>query len=112
MDVLLKVAIAGGMIVFASWLAGKRPDLGGFIIALPIASILALVMSHIQTQNSANTIMFAKSILVGVPISYLFFVPFFLPQVSRFGFWITFVVGVMLLLIGYFIHQYIVKIIA
>lgn len=64
MDILLKVAIAGGMIVFASWLAGKRPDLGGFIIALPIASILALVMSHIQTQNSANTIFFASGIQI------------------------------------------------
>ena len=30
-----------------------------------MASILALVISQIETQNSANTIIFAKSILVG-----------------------------------------------
>ena len=112
MDILLKVAFAGGVIAFASWLAEKRPDLAGFILALPLASIIALVITQIQTQNSENTIIFAKSILVGVPLSYLFFVPFFLPQVSRFGFWITLSVGLLLLVIGYFIHQFILKLVA
>ena len=109
MDILLKAAFAGGLIAFASWLAEKRPDLPGFILALPLASIIALVITQIQTQNSANTIIFAKSILVGVPLSYLFFVPFFLPQVSRLGFWITFSVGLLLLVVGYFVHQFILK---
>jgi len=112
MDILLKAALAGGVIAFASWLAEKRPDLAGFIVALPLASIIALVITQIQTQNSENTIIFAKSILVGVPLSYLFFVPFFLPQVSRFGFWITLSVGLLLLVIGYFIHQFILKLVA
>lgn len=112
LEILLKVAVASCVIVFASWLAGQRPDLGGFIVALPIASIIALVISQMQTQDSANTITFAKSIVVGVPISYLFFVPFFLPQVSKFGFWITLLVGLALLVIGYFIHQHIIKLIA
>jgi len=112
MDILLKAALAGGVIAFASWLAEKRPDLAGFIVALPLASIIALVITQIQTQNSENAIIFAKSILVGVPLSYLFFVPFFLPQVSRFGFWITLSVGLLLLVIGYFIHQFILKLVA
>jgi len=112
MDILLKAALAGGVIAFASWLAEKRPDLAGFIVALPLASIIALVITQIQTQNSENTTIFAKSILVGVPLSYLFFVPFFLPQVSRFGFWITLSVGLLLLVIGYFIHQFILKLVA
>ena len=109
MDILLKAAFAGGVIAFASWLAEKRPDLAGFILALPLASIIALVITQTQTQNSENTIKFAKSILVGVPLSYLFFVPFFLPQVSRFGFWIALSIGLLLLVIGYFIHQFILK---
>ena len=109
MDILLKAALAGIVIALASWLAEKRPDLAGFILALPLASIIALVITQIQTQNSENTIMFAKSILVGVPLSYLFFVPFFLPQVSKLGFWITFLLGLLLLVIGYFIHQVILK---
>ncbi len=55
MDILLKAAFAGGVIAFASWLAEKRPDLAGFILALPLASIVALVITQTQTQNRIKT---------------------------------------------------------
>ena len=55
MDILLKAAFAGGVIAFASWLAEKRPDLAGFILALPLASIIALVITQTQTQNQTQT---------------------------------------------------------
>ncbi len=109
MDFLFKAAIAGTLIALASWLSEKRPELAGFIIALPLTSIIALTISQVQTQNSENTIIFAKSIIIGVPISYLFFLPFFLQHVTRFGFWTALTVGLCLLLIGYFIHQYIIR---
>ena len=82
MDFLFKAAIAGALIALASWLSEKRPELAGFIIALPLTSIIALTISQVQTQNSENSIIFANSIIIGVPISYFFFLPFFL-QVSQ-----------------------------
>ena len=106
---LLKAAIAGTLIALASWLSEKRPELAGFIIALPLTSIIALTISQIQTQNSENSILFAKSIIIGVPISYLFFLPFFLQTVAKFGFWAALIVGLVLLAIGYFIHQYLLR---
>ena len=109
MELLLKAAFAGVLIALATLLAQKRPEFAGFVVALPLASIIALTISQIQTQNSENTIIFAKSILVGVPISYLFFVPFFLPHVTKFGFWITLLVGMALLIIGYFIHEFVLQ---
>ena len=109
MDFLLKATVAGTLIALASWLSEKRPDLAGFIIALPLTSIIALTISQAQTQNSENSIIFAKSIVIGVPLSYLFFLPFFLQHVTRFGFWITFTVGLILLVIAYFIHQYVLR---
>ncbi len=72
-----KVLLAALVIAFASWLSGKKPELSGFIIALPIASMIAIAFSYLEHKNSENSVIFAKSILVGVPISYLFFVPFF-----------------------------------
>ena len=89
MEIFLKAAFAGVLIAFGALLAQKRPDMAGFILALPLASIIALTMSYIQTQNNENTIIFAKSIFVGVPISYLFFIPFFSTHITRFGFWST-----------------------
>ena len=58
----------------------KYPKLAGFIIALPLATLIALVLSYTEHKNVETTITFAKSILVGVPASYFFFIPFFLPK--------------------------------
>ena len=74
---ILKIFTASIVIAYASWLSNKKPELAGFIIALPIASLIALAFSYMQHGDAQSSITFAKSILVGVPISYLFFMPFF-----------------------------------
>ena len=102
-----KVLLAALVIAFASWLSGKKPELSGFIIALPIASMIAIAFSYLEHKNSENSVIFAKSILVGVPISYLFFVPFFFVKSFNLNFWIIYGLGLILLIIGYFLHKYI-----
>ena len=108
---LSKVLLAALVIAFASWLSGKKPELSGFIIALPIASIIAIAFSYLEHKNSENSIIFAKSILIGVPISYLFFVPFFFAKNLNMNFWIIYGLGIILLIIGYFVHKYLTNII-
>ena len=108
---LSKVLLAALVIAFASWLSGKKPELSGFIIALPIASIIAIAFSYVEHKNSENTIIFAKSILIGVPISYLFFVPFFFAKNLNMNFWIIYGLGIILLIIGYSVHKYLTSII-
>lgn len=105
----LKTGIAAVVITFASWLAGKKPELAGFIIALPLASLLALAFSYAQHQNSAASITFAKSILVGVPVSWLFFLPFFFAEKAGLHFIGCYVLGSGLLVAGFFAHQYLIK---
>tara|TARA_B100000900_G_scaffold245156_1_gene208449 strand:+ start:2404 stop:2739 length:336 start_codon:yes stop_codon:yes gene_type:complete len=102
-----KVLLAALVIAFASWLSGKKPELSGFIIALPIASMIAIAFSYLEHKNSENSVIFAKSILVGVPISYLFFVPFFFAKSFNLNFWLIYGLGLILLIIGYFLHKYI-----
>lgn len=106
-----KVLLAAIVIAFASWLSGKKPELSGFIIALPLASILALVFSYLEHKNTENSVIFAKSILVGVPVSYLFFLPFFFAKSLNMNFWLIYGLGILLLIIGYFVHKFIVNII-
>ena len=108
---LSKVLLAALVIAFASWLSGKKPELSGFIIALPIASIIAIVFSYLEHKNTENSVIFAKSILVGVPISYLFFVPFFFAKSLSMNFWLIYGSGLILLIIGYFLHRYITNLI-
>lgn len=106
---ILKVAIAAGVISFASWLSGKRPELAGFIIALPLSTMLALLFSYAEYRDPAATVRFAKSILVAVPVSLLFFVPFLLADRLPFGFWGIYAAGFALLAAGYFAHTFVMR---
>ena len=108
---LAKVLLAALVIAFSSWLSGKKPELSGFIIALPIASIIAIAFSYLEHKNTENTVIFAKSILVGIPVSYLFFLPFFFAKNFNMNFWLIYGLGIILLLIGYFVHKYITSLI-
>jgi hypothetical protein len=47
--------------------------------------------------------------MVGVPVSWLFFLPFFFAEKYEFGFWISFFGGILLLLGGFFIHSFLVR---
>lgn len=106
---IMKVVLAAIIIVFASWLSHKKPEAAGFIIALPLMSILAILFSYMEYKDADTTITFAKSILVAVPISYLFFVPFFFTERFHLGFWGSYIVGLLLLTGGFFLHQWVMK---
>ena len=101
---ILKIILAAFVIAFASWLSGKKPELSGFII-------LAIVFSFLEHKNTENTVIFAKSILIGVPVSYLFFLPFFFAKNLNMNFWLIYLIGIALLVIGYFVHKYIMSLI-
>jgi len=103
----IKIGIAATIIGFTSWLAGKKPELAGFIIALPIASLIALALSQLEHKDPVASITFAKSILIGVPVSWLFFVPFFFADKLGGSFWLSYAIGIGLLIVGFFIHRYI-----
>lgn len=104
-----KIILSACIIAFASWLSGKRPELAGFIIALPLMSLLALAFSYSEYQNADASVRFAKSIVTAVPLSLLFFVPFLLAQRLNLGFWTLYAGGIALLAAGYFIHVWIMK---
>lgn len=108
---ILKMTLAAFVIAGSSWLSGKRPELAGFIIALPLTTLLALAFSYTEYKDSSVSIAFAKSILVGVPVSLLFFVPFLLSDKFHLSFWHCYLLGILLLGVGYFIHRHIVQII-
>ena len=105
----LKILLAAATIAFVSWLSGKRPELSGFIIALPLVSLIALAFSYLAHKNPETSITFAKSILIGVPVSYLFFLPFFFAKTLGMNFWLIYSIGISLLVLGYFAHKYILS---
>ncbi|MDD9900806.1 MAG: hypothetical protein OXT65_07495 [Alphaproteobacteria bacterium] len=105
----LKIIVAASIIAFASWLSGKKPELAGFIVALPLTSMLALAFAYGEYKNPEASVTFAKSIFAAIPVSLLFFVPFLLADKIPTGFWGLFGIGLALVACGYFAHGWILK---
>lgn len=105
-----KTFLAALIITFCSWLAHRRPELAGYITALPLISVLALAFNAVQFDDASKTVLYARSIITAVPISLLFFLPFFLTEGrSAASFWMAWGSGLFLLGGGYFLHQWIMK---
>ena len=109
MNFLLKTILSSILIAFASWLAGRKPVLAGFIIALPLMSMLAIFLAYLEHRNMAKINQFAESILVAVPLSLLFFVPFILNKWLKMNFTLTYTSGIALVGIAFLIHHFIFK---
>lgn len=107
--VVIKIIISASVIAFSSWLSVKRPELAGFIIALPISTLLVLAFSYGEYNDPSASIKFAKSILAAIPLSLLFFVPFLLADKLAMPFWGLYALGIALLVVGYFAHVFIMK---
>lgn len=101
----LKLVISAALIASVSSLAGKKPFLAGFLIALPLTSILTLCWSYFEFRDMDKLNSFAVSILTSVPLSLLFFVPFVLNRWLKMGFPLTMAAGLGLLWVAYLIQS-------
>ena len=104
-----KVLVSAVVISFASWLSGRFPSSAGFVIALPIATMLVLPLSYAEHGDAENSVLFAKSVFVSVPISLTFFIPFLLAERFSLSFWGAYFAGCLALLLGFFLHRAIVN---
>ena len=104
-----KIVFSATLIAFASWLSGRKPELAGFIIALPLLTLLVLPFSYLEFQEAEKSVRFAQSIFVAVPLSLLFFVPFLLATKLMWNFWALYGAGLILLIAGYGVHKFLMS---
>ncbi|MFT5208181.1 MAG: hypothetical protein ACI9CF_001950 [Candidatus Omnitrophota bacterium] len=105
MWIIGKIVISGIIIAFASWFAGKRPILAGFIIALPLMSMLSILFTYAEYKDMDKVNQFAVSILVAVPLSLTFFVPFVVNRWIKLNFMWTYLAAIGCLVFAYWVHQ-------
>ena len=105
----VKALVSGLIIAFAAWLAGKKPVLAGFIIALPLMSILSILFSYRQYRDMEKINQFASSIFVAAPLSLCFFIPFLLNKWLKMGFAMTYGFAIASLVLVYLVHGLIFK---
>jgi hypothetical protein len=106
---IVKILLSSAILVGASWLAGKNSVLAGFIIALPLMSMLAILFSYLQYRDMARINEFANSILIAVPLSLTFFIPFLLNKWLKMGFALTYILAIGCLAAAYLLHSLIFK---
>ena len=102
---VFKIFFSAGVIALSSWLSGKKPELAGFIIALPLMTLLVLPFSHAEYHDTEASVQFARSIFTAIPLSLLFFLPFLFATRLQWGFWPLYLTGAALLVAGYFAHR-------
>ena len=104
--ILFNILISAFIIGACTWLTEKRPDLAGFIVSLPLSTILVLFLTQLQYQDSTKAILLAKSISIAIPSTLVFFIPFILADKLKLSFWFAYGSGISLLLVGFFAHKY------
>ncbi len=105
MEIVLNILLTSTLISLVLWISKTNPVLAGFIVSLPLSTLIVLAFSKIQNQDSGNTFIMAKSIFLAVPATLLFFVPFLLADKLRLSFWTSYFVGIGLLVISFFLHK-------
>lgn len=94
----LKVLISAVVIATAAEIAKRvGPFWAAVLIAMPLTSILAMSLTYWDTRDSLLMAEFARSILIIVPVSLVFFVPFALARHTHLGFAANMALGLALL---------------
>ncbi len=107
MLVVLNTLVSALVIGVAAWLSRRYPVSMGFLIALPLATMLVLPLAYLQHKDPGSVFQMARSILVALPITLLFFIPFLMRD--RFSFWGAYALGCALLPVGYLVHRAIMR---
>jgi len=107
MLIVLNTLVSALVIGAAAWVSRRYPVTAGFVIALPLATLLVLPLAYLQHRDADSAFQLARSILVSLPITLLFFVPFLMRD--RFSFWGAYALGCALLPVGYFVHRAILR---
>ncbi len=105
---VLNILISATAISVASWLSGRFPVIAGFVVALPLSTMLVLPLSRLQHGPGVDTPELATSILIAVPVTLVFLVPFAVMDRVGLSFPGAYALACAWLVVGYFLHRYVV----
>ena len=95
-SLLVRAIISLAVILTASELGRRFPRVGGFVLSLPLVSILALVMSWSRDHDLVAVSRLARETLLFVTVGLPLFLPLaFAPQFGL-GFWQALALGIVL----------------
>ena len=93
------------VISFASWLSGRLPATAGFVVALPLATMLVLPLAYLEHGDTQSSMILARSIFIAIPVSLCFFLPFLFAERLGLSFWQAYGLGCLALPVGFVLHR-------
>ncbi len=105
MTIVINTLISSILIGLVTWISKTKPSFAGFVISIPLSSMIALALTNLQSTDSNNSFALAKGIFTAVPATLVFFIPFLIAPKFNIPFWVAYGLGIFLLIIGYFIHK-------
>lgn len=100
-----KTMFSAVLIAALSSLATRFPVLAGYLVALPLTTILTLSFTYAQTGDGQQASTFALAVLSAIPISLCFFIPFLFYSRIKGPFWLYLLAGIVMLYVGFFVHR-------
>ena len=97
---VVKLLVSALVIALASEVAKRDAFWGALIVAMPLVSILAMGWLYGETRDNALVTRFARDIVVLVPLSLVFFLPFLFESRTRLGFLPNLLLGLALLAVA------------
>ena len=100
--------LAASVVSVAAWLSRRFPIVAGFVVALPLNSLMVLPFSYVQHGDAGNTMMLAKSIFAAIPVTMAFFLPFLFAGRLGLSFWQAYGLACLTLCLGFLVHRAVV----
>jgi hypothetical protein len=100
--------LAASVVSVAAWLSRRFPIAAGFIVALPLNSLMVLPFSYVQHGDVGNTMLLAKSIFAAIPVTMAFFLPFLFAGKLGLSFWQAYGLACLMLCVGFLVHRAVV----
>ncbi|MDH4133274.1 MAG: DUF3147 family protein [Gammaproteobacteria bacterium] len=95
-----KVVLSALVIALATEVAKRDSFWGAVVVVLPLTSLLAMSWLYAESHDNELVARFARDILLLVPVSLVFFLPFLFESRTRFGFVPNLAIGLALLALG------------
>ena len=70
--IIVNTFISALTIGLCTWIAKKKPELAGFLMSMPLSTLLILFLTQFQYQDDEKSILLAKSISIAIPATLSF----------------------------------------
>ncbi len=102
---VINVVFSALVIGAATYLSRRYPGTAGFVAALPLTTMLLFALGRAQHGEAFESARLGKSMLLAIPLSSTFLLPFVFGPKLNLSFGLSYLAGIGLLVLGFVLHR-------